>query len=369
MMAIGAHLNETDRDEMHARDVAGAVSSSTNDVQRAIMRTRSQSTITSQHALDHPTIVSLDHDTLRTIFTSLSAIDFQAALRTCKQWSALSTDAATWHARVLNEWSGLPTAGVNSWKDRYLSLWRAENNPPPVDTEDVDEFTVTKLNGAYDFVVHVKDASGKLIATGTAPVALTEVEAYAGEAMGGEGPNQDDGIRICAAFETAFDLPSGLSAEYDYIEPPLVMDLVRIDMHIHVARKCDGKVAHFLTCGLVQPAYLDSSGDGSWFGEIDAIGVGAVYNRWSKQARAPPSWLPLMKHALPEGPADGLMNGEIEVGADDPFNVDEQPKSIKSIKFTFGKSTCLGEGPWAPCFRTSLTLRDMPGILAALRWA
>ena len=57
------------------------------------MRTRSQTTTTASIAA-----TALNHDTLRTIFTSLGAADLQAALRTCKAWAALAADDALWRA-------------------------------------------------------------------------------------------------------------------------------------------------------------------------------------------------------------------------------------------------------------------------------
>lgn len=328
------------------------------------MRTRSRA-----NAL---TIAAIDHDALRTVFKHLSAADLQAALRSCKQWSALATDDALWRGRTLNEWPGLlaMNAPVSkwAWKERYMSLWRAENAAPPDEGED-EALTLAALNEAYEFVVHVKDAAGQLIATGTAPVELTDVEAYAGPVMGGNGANCGDGVQICANFPTAFSLPSGL---FDYMRPAEPMDdLVRLDMHVHVARKADGKVAHFFSASLTRHCNLDECVNGSYVGGLDAIGVGSAFPHWRQLRRALPSWLPLMKHALPEFPEGGTMDVEcmggemfVESVRDDGTPEDDIGR-IESIKLAIGKTACFGQDPFAPCFRTSLTLPDMPGILAS----
>lgn len=331
------------------------------------MKTRSQSTTAGTVRLDN----MLDNDTVRLIFKHvLGGADLQAALCTCKRWAAMANDEGLWRSRVLDEWAGLPTTSVSSWKSRYLTLWRAENSPPPPTDDDPDAFTLDVLNDAYEFVVHVK-CSGQLLATGTAPVELTSVEAYAGEAMGGAGANRHNGVAFMAGFESPFHLPSGLFDEIDHnADPPVLkMDRSRLDFCIHVMRKADAKVAHFLTCSLVQPAYLDGDGQMS-YGQAELVGVGAVHLRWrSVLARAPPSWQPLMKHALLEGPADGEMNGEVEIQhANDDIDADESHCPVTSIKLIVGKCTSFGEGPWAPEFRTPLTLPDMPSILAALSW-
>jgi len=329
--------------------------------------------------------LTLDHDTLRTIFTFLSGPDIQASLRTCKPWSALASDDALWRALVRNAWSGLPTSGVTSWKDRYVSLWGAENALPPPTNDDA--FTLAKLNGEYKFITIVKDKSGERVATGTAPVELKPVEAYVGPAMGGPGSVYDNGILICSEFEEPFDLPSELMDYSSYINQPpqpapvwnvSAMERVRLDMHIHVARTSDAKIAHFLSCSLVQP--MDEGDDGEWYGQAEAIGVGAPFLQWGyRQARIRPSWLSLMKHALPDGSAEGEMNGEISMVVDaapeDPSKTmdttkDNNPIKTKplSMELNFGKEIYLGEGGFAPCFRTSLILPDMPAILAALSW-
>ena len=105
-----------------------------------------------------------------------------------------------------------------------------------------------------------------------------------------------------------------------------------------------------------------------WMGQLEAVGVGAPFLRWDHRLqRAHPSW-----HALLEAPADGEMLGWIEeiisiTVADPDVDYEESwPSCIRSIKFTFGKSTHFGQGPFGAAFRTPLTLPDMPAILASL---
>jgi len=315
----------------------------------------------------------LDRDLLRTLFALLDGRSLQHALQTCKNWASMAKDDGLWKARVEREWPELcgsaPAPGLASsvsvHRARYLTLWRAEN----ISTLSADAapnlFALTELNSQYEFVVHVKDSSGEILASGSGPVELTSGEGRAGDAMGGGEFEVDNTLHFTAAFHPhPLCLPSSLLADSRNGE-----NMVHVNLSVQVRRRSDAKVSPFLTCTIDHYCF---QGDGFEYGFLTGVGIGSVVRRgYGSNQRRPLPWVGLIKHALPYAPADGHMEGELSAEFNEDGlaeDLDEIPPFDK-IRLKFEKRACLGDGPWAPAFTTPLTLADMPDILASLTWA
>jgi len=333
-----------------------------------------------------PPFPELDQDTLRCVFSKISdAQSLQQALRTCTNWAAMANDEALWQVLVQQEWPLLlPAPNPPSWRARYLSLWRAEYSRSDVRESVAERFTLSTLNASYEFLVHIKHSKGPLLATARcSPVELTVgyTEACDICSQGEHGSQVDDTILLTARF------PEGLCLPRDIFADNVPDDcLCWAGLSIHVARKADGKVAHFLTGNFDHYTFQDAWKYG---GELNSPGVGPplFFHRYGS-GRRNPLWAPFVKHAMVglggTPPADGTMKMELEVELETSGEGDEEdeegrwpdqddytPPAFFALHLKFTKfSTPMGDmGPFSPAFNTPLTLRDMPDLLDSLSWA
>jgi hypothetical protein len=327
---------------------------------------------------------ALDRDALRCVFKLLDMVSLGRVFQTCTACAAMAEDEDLFRALAESTWPGFPMVRDNvSWKARCVALWRAETEGPTASsTPDMD---LSHLNDAYELIVHVRRASsptsnvvdatpGALLAVAKATIELTQSEVCAGPGMG-EGflHMADNVVSIIAMFEDTLHIPEDI-LDGKYAER---QEMRWADVSIHVARKSDDRVAHLVT-GCID--HYSFQGDGFDYGNLHGVGVGRlVINDGYRAERTSVPWASLITKAHMDAPANGSLEGEIELDLDypeaanandeDPHFLDSPPP-VRALRMKFAKgATSLGEGPWAPCFSTPLTLPDMPGILNVLKWA
>ena len=347
---------------------------------------RSRSTVAPSPFLE------LDQDTLRFVLKSLDGVSLQRAFQTCTSWAVMASDDELWRGLVEQEWPLLPRSGTVSWRKRYVTLWRAEHHGPEAADAKADVCTLSALNSDYDFLFHIKHSNGTLLATARCcPVELTEDYAEAGECCGmGEGGSRiNDALLLSAKFSEGLHLPRDVFASPHRCSQALgdepVQEPLWAGVTIHVSRKSDDKVAHLLTGNLDHYTFQDAWRYG---GQLNGPGVGSLLiNNGYSSVRSSPLWAPSVQHALIRAPVDGTMEMNLQVelmspgeegeGEDTSGTEEDQwpdqndctPPPFFAMRLKFTKHSCFGDGPFAPTFRTPLTLPDMPHILASLSWA